>query len=192
METMTMKHYKGDTDCRCVGGAQTGGGCGYPMFMLVPVQQACCQQSCGCGCDDYDDHHHHHHHGDYVRAITEGERPMTCGEAVRFDTNVLNSGTAITHTAGSDTFTVNQPGYYEVTYYAHLGVGSAIGGSATFGIEGHPETIATANTGTQYGDGTAYWSGTLYLTAGQTIRLVPIEGCNNTLGLAELSVKKVG
>jgi hypothetical protein len=185
-----MKHYKGDTDCHCVSGAQSGG-CGYPMFMMVPVQPVCgCQQSCGCDC--------HHHEpptpapGDFVRAITNGERPMTCGEAVRFDTNVLNTGTAVTHIAGSDTFVVNQPGYYEVTYYAHLGAGSAIGGSATFGIEGHPETITTANIGTQYGDGTAYWSGTLYLTAGQTIRLVPIDGCNNTLGLAELSVKKIG
>ena len=49
----------------------------------------------------------------------------TSGKPLLFDINGLHYGTAISHTAGSGTFTINQPGVYAVAF--HGGVGPAGG-----------------------------------------------------------------
>ena len=41
----------------------------------------------------------------------------TSGGALLFDQNALSYGTDISHTPGSSTFTVNQPGVYEVSFH---------------------------------------------------------------------------
>ena len=37
-----------------------------------------------------------------------------------FDQNTLNYGTAVSHAAGSGTFTINQPGLYQVTFHGSV------------------------------------------------------------------------
>ena len=54
-----------------------------------------------------------------AQALSAYSTPATqaqAGNAVEFDQNASQNGTAITHTAGSTTFTINQPGIYSVTY----------------------------------------------------------------------------
>ena len=51
-----------------------------------------------------------------LSAYTTPSTPITSGSAIDFDQNATQSGTAITHTAGSTDFTITQPGVYYATY----------------------------------------------------------------------------
>lgn len=51
-----------------------------------------------------------------LSAYSTPSQPGTGGEALLFDKNGLSFGTDISHTAGSGTFTINQPGVYELFF----------------------------------------------------------------------------
>ena len=64
-------------------------------------------------------------------AYTTPTTPVTSGSAIDFDQNASQSGTAITHTAGSTEFTITQPGVYYATYTGTVSPGTGTSVPAT-------------------------------------------------------------
>ncbi|WP_295628017.1 hypothetical protein [uncultured Intestinimonas sp.] len=50
----------------------------------------------------------------------------TNGTALIFDRNALSYGTAVSHTAGSSSFTLNKPGVYSVAFQGNFAPGSGV------------------------------------------------------------------
>lgn len=52
-----------------------------------------------------------------VSSYSTPSQPGSSGTPITFDRNALSLGTDISHTSGSDTFTINQPGVYSVEFH---------------------------------------------------------------------------
>ena len=55
-----------------------------------------------------------------LAAYSTGAQSGTANAPLLFDRNALSAGSAISHTEGSGTFTVNQPGLYQASFHASV------------------------------------------------------------------------
>ena len=85
-----------------------------------------------------------------LSAYTTPSTPITSGSAIDFDRNATQSGTAITHTAGSTDFTITQPGVYYATYTGTVSPGMGATFPATslvnFRLNGSDLPVAASQT----------------------------------------------
>ena len=68
------------------------------------------------------------------------QSPVSAGDALTFDTNQVEEGTAISHTASSSDFTLNDAGTYRITYSA-TGTNTGGTGNAVLQLEANSTEI---------------------------------------------------
>lgn len=62
----------------------------------------------------------------FLSAYSTPSSPGTAGDALLFDVNGQSSGAAVTHTAGSGTYTLTEPGTYAVVFHGNIAPASGV------------------------------------------------------------------
>lgn len=62
----------------------------------------------------------------FLSAYYTPSSPGTAGDALLFDVNGQSSGAAVTHTAGSGTYTLTEPGTYAVVFHGNIAPASGV------------------------------------------------------------------
>ena len=62
----------------------------------------------------------------FLSAYSTPPSPGTAGDALLFDVNGQSSGAAVTHTAGSGTYTLTEPGTYAVVFHGNIAPASGV------------------------------------------------------------------
>lgn len=111
---------------------------------------------------------------------------VTANQTIAFSTNTIQTGTTVTHVAGSTAINLNRPGIYEINFNAY-GVTTGAGAfGAQLNVNGTTDTSAKASTTTTEG-------ATAQVAFTKLIRVVPSCTCiNNSKVLTIVYTGSVG
>ena len=96
---------------------------------------------------------------------------VTANQTIAFASNTLQTGTTVTHTAGSTAISLNRPGIYEVSFNAYGITTDAGAFSAQLAINGTTDASATSSATTSAASDTAQIAFT------KLVRVAPFCAC---------------